>query len=84
MFEDAAVPALPAGVEIFLGNGPPPVIFTPGSFIEIHARFDHARIPCDGCARDCEDIAAGETAATGATSPNVWPGEGNGMGAGPG
>jgi UDP:flavonoid glycosyltransferase YjiC (YdhE family) len=33
MFEDQLVPALPPEVESFLNDGPPPVIFTPGSFI---------------------------------------------------
>jgi len=33
MFEDALVPALPAELESFLGQGTPPVIFTPGSFM---------------------------------------------------
>jgi UDP:flavonoid glycosyltransferase YjiC (YdhE family) len=42
LFEDAAVPALPADVESFLGDGPPPVIFTPGSFMRQSASFFQA------------------------------------------
>jgi UDP:flavonoid glycosyltransferase YjiC (YdhE family) len=42
MFEDAAVPNLPADVESFLGDGPPPVIFTPGSFMRRSASFFQA------------------------------------------
>jgi rhamnosyltransferase subunit B len=33
MYEDALVPSLPAELESFLGEGTPPVIFTPGSFM---------------------------------------------------
>jgi len=33
MLDDALVPALPAELESFLGQGTPPVVFTPGSFM---------------------------------------------------
>jgi rhamnosyltransferase subunit B len=39
MFEDALVPPLPSELESFLGEGPPPVIFTPGSFMRGAQRF---------------------------------------------
>jgi len=33
LLEDAQLPPLPPGLEVFLRQGPPPVIFTPGSFM---------------------------------------------------
>jgi UDP:flavonoid glycosyltransferase YjiC (YdhE family) len=42
LFEDTAIPALPADVESFLADGPPPVIFTPGSFMRQAAPFFRA------------------------------------------
>jgi rhamnosyltransferase subunit B len=39
MFEDALVPPLPPELENFLGEGAPPVIFTPGSFMQGAQRF---------------------------------------------
>lgn len=42
LFGDAAIPALPAEVESFLADGPPPVIFTPGSFMRKSAAFFRA------------------------------------------
>lgn len=42
LFADALVPDLPAEVESFLADGPPPVIFTPGSFMRQAAPFFQA------------------------------------------
>ena len=39
LFEDALIPALPAPLEAFLQQGPPPVIFTPGSFMRQASTF---------------------------------------------
>ena len=48
LFDDALVPALPAGVETFLLAGPPPVILTPGSFMRQARSFFEAGLKaCD-------------------------------------
>ena len=48
MFADAAVPALPAALEEFLSAGPPPVLFTPGSFMrQASGFFRHSLAVCE-------------------------------------
>jgi UDP:flavonoid glycosyltransferase YjiC (YdhE family) len=48
MFKDALVPILPAPLEAFLQAGPPPVIFTPGSFMrQANDFFQAALAACD-------------------------------------
>jgi UDP:flavonoid glycosyltransferase YjiC (YdhE family) len=48
LFEDTAIPALPADVESFLADGPPPLIFTPGSFMRNSAAFFQASMEACG------------------------------------
>jgi rhamnosyltransferase subunit B len=48
MLADAAVPALPAPLEEFLRAGPPPVLFTPGSFMrQAGDFFRHSLAVCE-------------------------------------
>jgi hypothetical protein len=48
MLADAVVPALPAPLEEFLRAGPPPVLFTPGSFMrQAGAFFRHSLAVCE-------------------------------------
>lgn len=49
LFDDALIPPLPAEVERFLADGPPPVIFTPGSFMRKSAQFFQASL--EACQR---------------------------------
>ncbi|HEY4078790.1 MAG TPA: nucleotide disphospho-sugar-binding domain-containing protein [Rhizomicrobium sp.] len=44
LFDDALIPALPAPLEAFLQQGPPPVIFTPGSFMRQAGAFFRASL----------------------------------------
>jgi UDP:flavonoid glycosyltransferase YjiC (YdhE family) len=44
LFGDSAIPDLPAEVERFLDDGPPPVVFTPGSFMRRSASFFRASV----------------------------------------
>jgi UDP:flavonoid glycosyltransferase YjiC (YdhE family) len=52
LFEDALIPALPPDVESFLQDGPPPILFTPGSFMRKSAAFFRAS------AQACRDLKA--------------------------
>lgn len=48
LLDDALIPPLPDDLDRFLGTGPPPLIFTPGSFMrDAHAFFREALTACE-------------------------------------